>query len=125
MSTVRTVLVRAEEPGVLLVTILWYSMPVVLVGASLLVRSRSPRREVVYLSLAFVALAVALVVAWVTDREGWGVWLFFLLPVMLVTGVRLIIAAVTVRTPAALQGGRKRDLGATLGATRTDDHEHR
>ena len=80
VSTVRTVLVRAEEPGVSLVTILWYSIPVALVGVSLLVSSRSPRRGVVYLSLALVALAVALVIAWVTDRDEWGVWPFFSFP---------------------------------------------
>ena len=112
VSTVRTVLVRAEEPGVSLVTILWYSIPVALVGVSLLVSSRSPRRGVVYLSLALVALAVALVIAWVTDRDEWGVWLFFLLPVMLVTGVRLVVAAATVRIPAALPGGAEARSGS-------------
>jgi len=106
------VLVRAEEPGVSLVTILWYSIPVALVGVSLLVSSRSPRRGVVYLSLALVALAVALVIAWVTDRDEWGVWLFFLLPVMLVTGVRLVVAAATVRSPAALPGGAEARSGS-------------
>jgi len=80
--------------------ILWYLMPVAVVGASLLVRSRSPRHKVVYLSLTLVALAVALVAAWVVDREGWGVWLFLFLPAALVTGVRLIVAGVTARNPA-------------------------
>ncbi len=83
-----------------LTIILWYLMPVAVVGASLLVRSRSPRHEVVWSSLALAALAVALVVAWVVDREGWGVWLFLLLPAALVTGVRLIVAGVTARNPA-------------------------
>ncbi|MEV4474701.1 hypothetical protein [Nonomuraea sp. NPDC049504] len=100
VGAVRAVLMRAEESGVLLAMILWYSIPVVVVGVSLFVRSRSLRRKVVYLSLALVALVLALVVAWVMDREEWGVWLFFLLPAVLVTGVRLIVSGVLARAPA-------------------------
>ncbi|MEV4562241.1 hypothetical protein AB0K12_00575 [Nonomuraea sp. NPDC049419] len=99
MGAVRAVLVRAEESGVLLAMILWYSIPVVVVGVSLFVRSRSLRRKVVYLSLALFVWVLALVVAWVMDREGWGVWLFFFLPAALVTGVRLIVAGMLARTP--------------------------
>ncbi|GAA1622793.1 hypothetical protein GCM10009733_019300 [Nonomuraea maheshkhaliensis] len=84
----------------LLAMILWYAIPVIVVGASLFVWSPSPRRKVVYLSLALVALVVTLVIARVVDREGWGVWLFFVLPAALVTGVRLIVTGVTAESPA-------------------------
>ncbi|MET7337124.1 hypothetical protein [Nonomuraea sp. NPDC005650] len=85
---------RAEEASVLLAMILWYAIPVVIVVASLFVWSRSPRRKVRYLSVTLAILITALVFAWMVDREEWGVWLFFVLPAALVTGVRLIVASV-------------------------------
>lgn len=78
----------------LLAMILWYAIPVVIVVASLFVWSRSPRRKVRYLSVTLAILITALVFAWMVDREEWGVWLFFVLPAALVTGVRLIVASV-------------------------------
>ncbi|MEV4804060.1 hypothetical protein AB0K18_28995 [Nonomuraea sp. NPDC049421] len=78
----------------LLAMILWYAIPVVIVVASLFVSSHNPRREVFYLSATLAILIMALVFAWTVAREEWGVWLFFILPAALVTGVRLIVASV-------------------------------
>ncbi|MEW1839812.1 hypothetical protein AB0392_17865 [Nonomuraea angiospora] len=93
-GNVQPALVRAEETRVLLAMILWYAIPVVIVVASLFVRSRSPRRKVLYSSVTLATLIIALVFAWTVDREEWGVWLFFVLPATLLTGVRLIVASV-------------------------------
>lgn len=78
----------------LLAMILWWAIPVVIVMASLLLRSRSPRRKVIYLSATLIALIMIVVVAWMVDRAEWGAWLFFVLPAALVTGIRLIVASV-------------------------------
>lgn len=86
----------------LLAMILWYAIPVVVVGASFFAGSHSPRRKVLYLSVTLATLIMVLVFAWTVDREEWGVWLFFVLPATLLTGVRLIVASVV-----ASEGSRR------------------
>ncbi|MEU6727208.1 hypothetical protein ABZ917_26175 [Nonomuraea wenchangensis] len=78
----------------LLAMILWYAIPVVILVASLFVRSRDQRRKVVYLSAALAAMVMVLVIGWASYREDWGIWAFFVLPAASVTGLRLIIATV-------------------------------
>ncbi|MEU4718236.1 hypothetical protein AB0G06_01260 [Nonomuraea dietziae] len=69
--------------------------------ASLFVTSRSPRRKIFHLSATLVAFIVVLVIAWTAGRDAWGFWVFFVLPAVLVTGIRLIVATVLLSSDAA------------------------
>lgn len=74
--------------------IILYAIPVAVVLASLFVTSRSARRNICYLSAAFVASIVVLVIAWMVWPDAWGFWLLSVLPTTFVTGIRLIVAIV-------------------------------
>lgn len=38
---------------------------------------------------------------WTADRDAWGFWAFFVMPAMLVTGIRLIVATAVGASDAA------------------------
>ncbi|MGP4096527.1 hypothetical protein [Nonomuraea sp. KM90] len=81
--------------------ILVYAVPVVVAVASLFVTSRSSRRKTFYLFTTLAALIAVLLIAWTAGREAWGFGLFFVLPAVFITGIRLVVAFVVGSTDAA------------------------